>query len=139
MIGPRVYAAMADDGYLPAIFKSRRGKPPLYATLLQAAVSLLFLFSHSLREAVLAASAFLMLFSALAAASLFRLRHYNRQPYPSRFQLTASSLFVLAVTGILITGLQTATVQWYAFGAVVGLAAVSYLVMLFARRFRGDE
>ncbi len=137
MIGPRVYAAMANDGYLPEIFKLRDGKPPLNATLLQAAVSLLLLFSHSLREAVLAASAFLLLFTALTAASLFRLRHYNRQPYPSRYQLIASALYILAVTVILITGLQTATVQWYAFGVVLVLAIFTYLATLYAKRFRG--
>jgi APA family basic amino acid/polyamine antiporter len=139
MIGPRVYAAMAGDGYLPKVFKLRDGKPPLNATLLQAAVSLLLLFSHTLREAVLAASAFLLLFTALTAASLFRLRRYNRQPYPSRYQLIASALYILAVTVILVTGLQTATVQWYAFGVVLVLAISTYLVTLYAKRFRGRE
>jgi len=135
MIGPRVYAAMANDGYLPAMFRLRDGKPPLNATLLQAAVSLLLLFSHSLREAVLAASAFLLLFSALTAASLFRLKRLGRAPYPSRLQLASSALFILAVSVILITGLQTATVQWYAFGAVLVLATVSYLVTLYLKRY----
>ena len=134
MIGPRVYAAMADDGFLPAIFKLRDGKPPLNATLLQAVVSLLLLYSHTLREAVLAASAFLLLFTALTAASLFRLRRYNRQPCPSRYQLAASALYILAVTVILVTGLRTATVQWYAFGVVMVLAILSYLVTLYVNR-----
>jgi APA family basic amino acid/polyamine antiporter len=136
MIGPRVYAAMADDGFLPAIFKLRDGKPPLNATLLQAVVSLLLLFSHTLREAVLAASAFLLLFTALTAASLFRLRRYKRQPYPSRYQLIASALYILAVTVILVTGLRTAIVQWYAFGVVMVLAILSYLVTLYVNRSR---
>ncbi len=139
MIGPRIYAAMANDGYLPEIFKLRDGKPPLNATLLQAAVSLLLLFSHTLREAVLAASAFLLLFTALTAASLFRLRRYKRQPYPSRYQLISSALYILAVTVILITGLQTATVQWYAFGVVLVLAIFTYLITLYVKRFRGRE
>ena len=135
MIGPRVYAAMAEDGFLPEIFKLRGGKPPLNATLLQAAVSLLLLFSHTLREAVLAASAFLLLFTALTAASLFRLRRYKREPYPSRYQLLASALYILSVTVILVTGLHTATVQWYAFGVVMVLAILSYLVTLYVNRF----
>ena len=134
IIGPRVYAAMAEDGYLPKIFKPREGKPPLNATLLQAAVSLLLLFSHTLREAVLAASAFLLLFTALTAVSLFRLRRYNRQPFPSRYQLVASALFILSVTVILITGLKTAIVQWYSFGAVLILATLTYVVTLYVRR-----
>ena len=70
---------------------------------------LLLLFSHSLREAVL-------------AASLFRLRRYRREPCPSRLQLISSALFILAVTVILVVGLETATVQWYAFGVVLVLA-----------------
>ncbi len=135
MIGPRVYAAMAEDGFLPGTFKLRRGKPPLNATLLQAGVSLLLLFSHTLREAVLAASAFLLLFTALTAASLFRLRRARRQPYPSHFQLAASAMYILAVTVILVTGLQTATVQWYAFGAVMVLAIISYVATLSINRF----
>jgi amino acid transporter len=109
------------------------------ATLLQAAVSLLLLFSHTLREAVLAASAFLMLFTALAAASLFRLRHHNRRPYPSRFQLVASALFIFAVTVILITGLQTATTQWYAFGAVLLLATLSYSITRYVKRRKARQ
>ena len=139
MIGPRVYAAMADDGYLPQTFKRRDGKPPLNATLLQAAVSLLFLFSHTLREAVLAASAFLLLFTALTAASLFRLRRHNRKPYPARYQLVASAIFMLAVAVILVTGLQTATVQWYSFGAVLLLATATYLITLYIKRARASE
>ncbi|MGB5517718.1 MAG: APC family permease [Gammaproteobacteria bacterium] len=139
VIGPRVYAAMADDGYLPKIFKPCSGTPPLNATLLQATVSLLLLFSHTLREAVLAASAFLLLFTALTAASLFRLRRCNRQPYPSRYQLIASAIFILAVTVILSTGLQTATVQWYSFGVVLLLATITYLVTLYIKRSRCSE
>ena len=135
VIGPRIYAAMADDGYLPGIFKPRGGKPPMNATLLQAAVSLLLLYSHTLRETVLAASAFLLLFTALTAASLFRLRRYKRHPYPSRYQLVASTLFILAVATILLTGLQTATVQWYSFGAVLILATITYLATIYVKRY----
>ena len=100
---------------------------------------LLLLFSHSLREAVLAASAFLLLFTALTAASLFRLRRYGREPYPSRLQLISSALFILAVTVILAVGLETATVQWYAFGVVLVLAIFTYLFTLFIKRSREVE
>jgi APA family basic amino acid/polyamine antiporter len=136
MVGPRVYAAMANDGYLPAIFKLRDGKPPLNATLLQAAVSLLLLFSHNLREAVLAASAFLLLFSAFTAASVFSLRNSTHRPRPSIMQLFASAIFILSVAVILITALRTATVQWYAFGGVLLIATFSYLLTLYTRHIR---
>ncbi len=139
MVGPRVYAAMADDGYLPAVFKLQDGKPPLNATLLQAAVSLLLLFSHSLREVVLAASAFLMLFSALTAVSLFRLRRKGLKPHPTRMQLAAAALFILAISVILATALRSATVQWYAFAGVLLLATVSYLLTGYLKRKRAGE
>ena len=89
---------------------------------------------HFLREAVLAASAFLLLFTALTAASLFRLCRRNRHPCPSRHQVIASGLYSLAVTVILTTGLRTATVQWYAFGVVMVLAILSYLATLYVNR-----
>ena len=136
MIGPRVYAAMAEDGYLPSIFKLRDGKPPFYATLLQAAVSLIFLFSHNLREAVLAASGFLMLFSALTAASVFKLSFGQYRPRPSRLHLGSSALFIAAISVILFSALKTATVQWYAFGAVLILATMTYLFTLYLKRSR---
>ena len=136
IIGPRVYAAMADDGYLPGFFKLRDGKPPLNATLLQAIVSLLFLFSHSLRDAVLAASGFLMLFSALTAASVFKLSFDKREPRPSWLHLGSSTLFILAMVTILYMALKNVTVQWYAFGAVLMLATMGYLVTLYVNRFK---
>ena len=136
IIGPRVYAAMADDGYLPGFFKLRDGKPPLNATLLQAVVSLLFLFSHSLRDAVLAASGFLMLFSALTAASVFKLSFDKREPRPSRLHLGSSALFILAIVTILFTALQSVTVQWYAFGAVLMMATMGYLITLYVNHFK---
>ena len=41
MIGPRVYAAMARDGYLPKIFAGKDdGKPPLWSVLLQGAIAI---------------------------------------------------------------------------------------------------
>jgi APA family basic amino acid/polyamine antiporter len=127
MVGPRVYAAMARDGYLPKILLAHADKPPLSATLLQAAVALLLLFSHSLRETVLASAAFLLVFTGLTAASLFRLRHCTRAPRPSSYQLAAATLFALAVASILSTALRTSITQWYSLGGVVGIATVAYV------------
>jgi APA family basic amino acid/polyamine antiporter len=134
MVGPRVYAAMARDGYLPKIFCADANKPPLSATLLQAAVALLLLLSHSLRETVLASAAFLLVFTGLTSASLFRLRQCTRASPPSSYQLAAAALFSLAVASILYTALQTSTTQWYSLGAVVGIATVAYVWTQFLRR-----
>ena len=139
MIGPRVYKAMADDGYLPAFFRSEDGKPPLNATLLQAAVALLLLFSHSLREAVLAASAFLLIFSALTALSVFRLRRFNHRPHPTKFQLAAAAIFMLSVSVILVIGLKNATVQWVSFAAVFLLASFTYFATIYVKRAKANN
>ena len=52
MIGPRVYAAMAADGFLPKSLAMQADKPPFGGVLLQGAIALLFLWTHSIREAV---------------------------------------------------------------------------------------
>jgi len=139
MIGPRVYSAMAEDGYLPKFFKTIDGKPPLNATLLQATVALLLLFSHTLREAVLAASAFLLIFSALTALSLFGLRRFNRQPFPTKYQLTAAVIFMLCVSIILVVGVKNSVVNWHAFAAVIILASFSYLTTLYLKRKNSEH
>lgn len=117
MVGPRVYAAMANDGYLPRIFKSKSGKPPFSATLLQACVSLILLFSHTLREIVLTASAFLMIFTALTAVSLFRVTRVRpAAPRPATHHRVAALLFATAIACILFTSLQTSIRQWFSLG-----------------------
>ena len=41
MIGPRVYSAMARDGYLPKLFAAKDdGRPPVWSVLLQGAIAL---------------------------------------------------------------------------------------------------
>ena len=70
----------------------------------------------------------------LLHTSLFRLRLYSREPYPPRLQLISSALFILAVRVIPVVGLETVTVQWYAFGVVLVLTVFTYLFTLFIKR-----
>lgn len=128
MIGPRVYVAMAHDGYLPSVLCGKTGKLPLGATLLQAAVTLILLFSHTLREIVLASSAFLMVFSALTAVALFRLARFRpTAPHPATYQRVSAAFFAVAVAYILYTSLQTSSTQWYSLGGVLVLSLVSFV------------
>lgn len=126
MVGPRVYAAMANDGYLPRIFAAQAGSPPFASVMLQGGVVLVFLFLHSLRETVQAASAFLMVFSALTALSLFRLRRVHKGPRPARPYLAAAAVHAAAVTCILIVGLQTSWALWSSLSVVLLLAIIGY-------------
>jgi len=73
-VGPRVYAAMADDGYLPRRFRAREGRPPSWSVLLQGTIALAFVLTHDIREAVASASSVLILFSGLTALCVLRLR-----------------------------------------------------------------
>lgn len=50
MVGPRVYARMAEDGVLPRAFASIAGEPPRRSIALQVALALVFLWVASLQE-----------------------------------------------------------------------------------------
>ena len=72
VVGPRVYAEMARDGILPRFLAGTAGRPPTAAILLQGALCLLLLWTHSLRAAVESAGGVLLLFSALTALGPLR-------------------------------------------------------------------
>jgi APA family basic amino acid/polyamine antiporter len=75
MAGPRVYAAMADDGALPAIFarRSRRGVPWV-AVALQGAIASAVVVYGDLGEVMQYVGFLLSIFSALAVAAVVVLR-----------------------------------------------------------------
>jgi len=132
MVGPRVYAAMGQDGFLPPIFAGKAGKPPLTSTLLQAAVALILLFSHSLREIVLSASVFLMVFTSLSALSLFRVRHCRPTATPpSTARLLIAIVYAGAVVAILAVNLKHSAQLWLTLCGVTLIALIGYL---FAQR-----
>lgn len=125
MVGPRVYAAMAEDGYLPRMFAGRAGRPA--GSILLACVAMILLFSQTLRETVLAASAFLTAFSAMTALAIFRLRRLPASgPRPPAWQRAAGVVYAVAVTIILSTGLRGSPAFWYAGAAVMVLAVIGF-------------
>jgi APA family basic amino acid/polyamine antiporter len=72
--GPRVYAAMARDGFLPRAFVGEPGKPPVWSTLLQGALALVLLLTHSFDLLVENVGAVLTFSTALTALALLRAR-----------------------------------------------------------------
>jgi amino acid transporter len=70
MLGPRVYAAMADDGFLPKVLKTQEGKPPVAGLALQFLIAAGLLIGPSILEIVSSASIVLMISSALTASIL---------------------------------------------------------------------
>jgi len=125
LVGPRVYAEMAEDGSLPSFMKAREGRPPLVATLLQAAVALFLLHTHNIREAVDSSGSVLLLFTALSVAGVWMMK--RRAEVSSRLTLVAASIYLVLTGWILWTGLNmkgSVKTLWL-FGLMTLLAAGS--------------
>jgi len=123
-VGPRVYAAMAQDGFLPRTLAGRGGHPPRAAILLQGALALVIVFTQGLRDALGQVGAILVLFAALTALGLVVARVRGRTPTPSLAAVAAALVYVAL----------SAWMFWKAFGAqprlllwTGGVAAVGLL------------
>lgn len=127
--GPRIYAAMARDGFLPRALAGSEGAPPVGSILLQAALSIVLIYTHTVKEVLGNVGALLTLFSALVALSLFRLR-----PRAPLLALVAAAVYVASTVLMLWFGVQRAStvLHWVALVAVV--AMIAYLVTRAGRR-----
>jgi basic amino acid/polyamine antiporter, APA family len=95
MIGPRVYAAMARDGYLPAVFAGTGDRPPVGSVLLQGAIALAVAMTTSFIKAIETVGAVLTLMAALTALGVFKLQLDRRQAdKPGVTALIAAAIFV---------------------------------------------
>ncbi len=95
MIGPRVYAAMARDGYLPSAFAGREGKPPLWSVLLQGAIAVSVAMTTSFIKAIGTIGSILTLMAALTALGVFKLQLDPAQKdKPGIPALIAATIFV---------------------------------------------
>lgn len=117
LVGPRVYAAMAQDGYLPRALAGAEGRPPTGAVVLQGALALGLVFSHSLKEALSNLGAILVLFSALTAAGAWR----SSAGWTARL---AAAVYVLSSAWMLYFGVQRSPslFLWVLAAAVPALA-----------------
>ena len=127
--GPRVYAAMARDGFLPKVFAGREGRPPAAALLLQAALALVIVFTHDLRQALGNAGAILTLFTALTVAGLFRVYFASggRFPKPPVSSLVCAGAYSASAAYMLYFGFKdkSSTLIWWLSG-VLAAAFVAY-------------
>lgn len=95
MIGPRVYAAMARDGYLPAVFAGRAGRPPVWSVVLQGAIALAVAMTTSFIHAIETVGAVLTVMAAMTALGVFKLQLDPRQAEkPGVAALIAAAIFV---------------------------------------------
>ena len=123
MVGPRVYSAMAKDGFLPAALASKEGKPPTGAVLLQGAIALLLLFTHDVRSVLSNVGAILVLFAALTVGGLFVARARGKDP--SVVSLVCAGVYVLAAAWMFFEGFKKSPtlLLWIGAVALLGLGA----------------
>lgn len=135
-VGPRVYAAMARDGHLPAFLAARGEAPPPASVVLQGALALVLLFTHQLQQVLANVGGILTLFSALVALALFRARFaprsWPRRPSPG--SLVAAGIYVATSVVLLYVGFrsQAQLLKWVL--VVLAAAAAFEAWRWFARR-----
>ena len=135
LVGPRVYAAMAKDGFLPKALAGRAGKPPAWSLILQAAMALLILSTHSLQQVLANVGAILTLFAALTSFTVFRVRFFpstlQLQP-PSTVTMIAAFVHVASAALMLYFGFRGSThlLLWVAAVSVVALGAYGATEMM---------
>jgi len=126
LVGPRVFQAMARDGYLPRALAGAPGRPPVASILVQTALSLLFVFSHGLRGLLSNVGAILTLFSALTVAGLVRAWFRpGTLPRPSLGSVLSALVFIALAAYMLWYGFRGATqvLPWLAVISAFALAA----------------
>jgi APA family basic amino acid/polyamine antiporter len=95
MIGPRVYAAMARDGYLPRVFAGDDGRPPQWSVLLQGAIALAVAMTTTFIKAIFTLGTVLTVMAAMTALGVFKLQFdRSRADKPGIPALIAAAIFV---------------------------------------------
>jgi APA family basic amino acid/polyamine antiporter len=102
MIGPRVYAAMARDGYLPAVFASDGDRPPVGSVLLQGAIALAVAMTTSFIKAIATVGAVLTLMAALTALGVFKLQFDRRQAEKPGVPAMVAAVIFIGLAGLML-------------------------------------
>lgn len=126
-VGPRVYAAMAADGYLPRLLREREGRPPSWSVVLQGGIALAFVLTHDIRQAVESASSVLILFSGLTALCVLRLRAAGDPARPSLLAAVAATAYAGCNAWLLYLGVTRFGQVGWQLAVVVAIALLAYL------------
>jgi len=126
LVGPRVYAEMARDGFLPSFLRGKPGAPPRASVVLQGTLAILLLYMHTIGELLSNVAGILVLFSALVAFGLFRVkRHRPALGVPRPQALIAAAIYAGSSAWMLYNAFKTQTglIPWIAAAAGAGLVA----------------
>jgi APA family basic amino acid/polyamine antiporter len=128
-LGPRVYSAMAQDGFLPAVLKGKEGKPPVGAVALQGAIALFLVLAYQLQKVLENVGAILTLFSALTVFSLFWVC-FKRKEYlrPTLPVLIAGGLFFMTSAIMLYYGFSRSLTLNLWVGVCILIALTGYFI-----------
>jgi APA family basic amino acid/polyamine antiporter len=125
--GPRVYAAMAADGFLPRALMAREGHPPTGSVWLQGVVTLLLLQWQALRDLLANVGAILTLVAALTVLGVVRLwLRPGERERPGRLALGSALVYVLAAVWMLYHGIRDSPAVLIWLGALVAVTAIAY-------------
>ncbi len=128
MAGPRVYAKMAEDGALPALFKARQGEPPRSSIVLQVVISVMLILLADLRELLSYLGMTLSLCLALAVSALF-VRHWRWSERPSSFWYpTAPLIFVSCTVLFAVLSALHEPRQFYAVLPTIFIGCAAYFI-----------
>jgi APA family basic amino acid/polyamine antiporter len=125
-VGPRVYAQMAEDGFLPEALNGRGGRPPIGSVVLQSLLALLMVWTQSILDVVQGASLVMMVCAALTAASLFLVARRPGARRVPRNALWAAGLFIAAQVTIIVVGTQQSRLLTVELAVFVGVGVVAY-------------
>jgi APA family basic amino acid/polyamine antiporter len=128
LVGPRVYAEMARDGFLPSFLRGKPGSPPRASVVLQGALAILLLYVHTIGELLSNVAGILVFFSALVAIGLFRVRRHKpnlRAPRPQA--LIAAAIYAASSIWMLYNAFKSETglIPWIAVAVAAGLVGYS--------------
>jgi amino acid transporter len=128
-LGPRVYAAMARDGFLPRILQGKEGKPPIGAVILQGAIAIFLVFAYQLQQILNNVGAILTLFSALTVFSLFWIRFRRKSlRQPAAVALLAALLYLMLSGMMLYFGFKRSATLNLWVGASIVMALIGYFI-----------
>jgi APA family basic amino acid/polyamine antiporter len=129
LVGPRVYSEMARDGFLPKLLRGKPGAPPRTSVILQGLLAIALLYLHTIAELLANVAGILVLFSALVAVGLFRVkRHRPELAVPRPGALFAAALYAGWSAWMLyhLFESKTGIIPWIA--GACGAALVAYVV-----------
>jgi basic amino acid/polyamine antiporter, APA family len=127
--GPRVYAAMAQDGFLPRRLAGAEGRPPAGSILLQGLLAAVLVHTHELQQILKNAGGILTLFSGLTVVALFRVAFARRElPRPAPGVLAAAAFFAASAAWMLYFGFRDSTRLLLWIACVAGAALAAYVL-----------